>query len=80
MEYTILDAVFTDQYSGYCIGRKNTEYVTWWFALRGNIVDYYHGHYFRIDPDAPMKSHALAMADFYSRTAQGFRVNAKFGG
>lgn len=80
--FTILDAIFTQETGGYCIGVNAHQYVTWWFMVRGeniNDISFYHGNYFLKDDDAPIKSMAKAYADFHRRVANAFDNVAKYG-
>lgn len=78
--FDIEDAIFTNENQGYCIGSTQNQYVTWWFAVRGNDISFYHGHYFPNDIDSPIKCRARAYADFYRRIADGLNDVVKYGG
>lgn len=80
--FEIMDAIFTNDNNGFCIGVSPNQYVTWWFTTRGEKVQdisFYHGHYFMVDRDSPNRSRAKAMADFYLRVSQGFDQTARYG-
>lgn len=78
--FTIIKEEYNSQDSGYCIGQKEREYVTWYFRISPDEtgVDYHMGHYFSINPDSPYKSKCAAMADFYHRLADTYDTQAKY--
>lgn len=78
--FEILDAIFTSDHGGFCIGVSPNQYVTWWFMVRGDDVSFYHGHYFMVDRNSPNRSRAKAMADFHLRVSQGFDQTARYDG
>lgn len=78
--FEIMDMVSTSERSGYAWGKKKTEYVTWGYRTdRNGEIDFYHGHYFPIDPDAPAKANATCMADFYERISETYKQYADYG-
>lgn len=76
--FDIIEATQTAENTGYAIGRSASEYVVWWFCT-GTGVDFYHGHYFPIDPDSPMKSATMAKADYHQRLAESFERLSRYG-
>lgn len=66
--YTIINATYTGENSGYAIGKNDLTYVTWWFTTYKGI-EFYFGHYIPIDPDAPARARAEAYADYHKRLA-----------
>lgn len=76
--FEILDAIFTNDSSGYCIGVSPSEYVVWWFKVLEDDVSFYHGQYFMVDEKAPKRSRARAMANFYLRVSEGFDNAARW--
>ena len=76
--YTIIEATYTGENGGYAIGKNDLEYVTWWFNI-GQGIDFYHGHYILIDPDAPAKARADAYADYFKRLAKAYEDLSKYG-
>lgn len=79
--FTIVEAAFTGDSQGFAIGKAKDEYATWGFTQRGEKqkADFYHGHYFPIDNDAPNRSAAKAKADYYHRLAEEFKQIAQYG-
>lgn len=77
--FEILDAIFTGDNHGYCIGINAWQYVTWWFVTHGNHVDFYHGNYHLKDDDSPARSRAKAYADYYNRVANSLEQYSKYG-
>ena len=78
--FEIMDMVKTSESGGYAWGRSKTQYVTWGYRTdRNGEVDFYHGHYFPRDPDAPARANAACRADFYERLSNAFGQYAKYG-
>lgn len=77
--YTIIEAEYTDNESGYAIGKNDTNYVTWWFKINTERIDYYNGHYTIIDVDSPLKSRAKAYEDYHERLTKAYNTIAKYG-
>ena len=78
--FEIMDMTHTTKVSGYAWGRSKTQYVTWGFRTdRNGEVDFYHGHYFPIDPDAPARSNAACRADYHERIRDDFARYAQYG-
>lgn len=77
--YTIIEAECTDLKNGYAIGKKNYEYVTWWFCISEEKINYYHGHYIPIDADSPFKSRAKAYEDYHNRLSKAYDEIIKYG-
>lgn len=76
--FTIIEAMRTSENTGYAIGKTENQYVVWWFC-EGKGIDFYHGHYFPIDCDAPFKSRMQAKADYCRRLADTYENQAKYG-
>lgn len=79
--FNIIEAMRYDPTHGYCIGRSKNQYVTWWFCERidGTGVSFYHGNYFPIDWDAPMKSAARVKADYCRRLMEAYENLSRYG-
>lgn len=79
--FEIIEAMNTSENKGFCIGKNKYEYVTWWYVLPGEglAAHFYHGHYFRNDPDAPAKSLAKVKADWCRRLADSFEELGRYG-
>lgn len=78
--FEIMDMVKTSENEGYAWGQRETQFVTWGFRTdRNGAVDFYHGHYFRRDPDAPARSKAACLEDFYERISIAYGFFAKYG-
>lgn len=76
--YTIIETTYTEENEGYVIGKSEWSYVTWWFCT-GQGINFYHGHYIPIDPDAPAKARAEAYADYHERLAKAYKNLSKYG-
>ena len=77
--YTIIEAEYTDNESGYAIGKNEYNYVTWWFHINEKRIDYYHGHYTPIEADSPFKSRARAYEDYHNRLSEAYNEIIKYG-
>lgn len=78
--FTIIDAKNTSSNYGYAIGRNDKEYVTWMYRNADErTVEFYHGHYFMRNPDAPARTDAEVYADYYRRLADTYDSIAKYG-
>lgn len=77
--YTIIQAEYTDNESGYAIAKNEHNYVTWWFHVSEVRIDYYHGHYIPIKADSPFKSRAEAYKDYHSRLTEAYNGIIKYG-
>lgn len=78
--FEIIEMINTCGGRGYAWGKSKTEYVTWGFREdRNRTPDFYHGHYFPMDEDAPAKANAACRADFYARLSAAFEEYAKYG-
>lgn len=73
--YQIIEAKFYNGTNGYCIGKTKEMYVTWWFAWadESKLPTFYHGHYFQIDHDAPLRSAAQVAEDYHRRLMEAFK-------
>lgn len=82
--YEIIMAEYYNTTCGYCIGRNEHEYVTWFFSQwdrdRDKEPSFYHGHYLSIDHDAPFKSACRAKADYHHRMMQALKTLSEYGG
>lgn len=79
--FEIIEAMNTSESQGYCIGKNELEYVTWWYVIPGEglAAHFYHGHYFRNNPDAPTKSLAKVKADYCHRLAEAYEQLSRYG-
>lgn len=79
--YDIIEAMYYNSTAGYCLGRNKHQYVTWWFTEKpdGSDVSFYHGNYFPIDADSPLRSAARAKADYCHRLCEAFHNIAEYG-
>lgn len=79
--FTIIEAHYYNGKEGYCIGISENQYVTWGFswADQNKQPSFYHGHYFQIDHDAPMKSAARAAADYHRRLMEAYEYVMNYG-
>lgn len=79
--FKIIEAMRINPSHGYCIGRTNDQYVTWFFTETpdGKTVNFYHGHYYQIDHDAPLKSAAKLKADYCRRLMESYERISKYG-
>ena len=78
--FEIMDMVQTSENEGYAWAQTETQLVTWYFRKdESGTVDFHNGHYFRKDPDAPARSKAACLEDFYERISNAFGFFAKFG-
>ena len=75
----IVEEIWVDGDTGYCLAHSGRQYVTWGFTVRNGEVDAYHGHYFIIDWDAPARSKTKARADLYARAAEVLARRAEYG-
>lgn len=64
---------------GYCLGKKEDEFVTWYYTKGSNGWDFCHGHYFTVDHDAPLRSFATACADYHRRLMDAYERIAEYG-
>ena len=76
--FNIIEAEFTSETEGYFIGKSKKELVTWWFRINKE-VDFYHGDYFPIDPDAPRRAWAKTYASYHRRLMQTYESISKYG-
>lgn len=77
--WTVTEVVPVGLDVGYCVGCNGKSYVTWRVTARAWGYDFYHGHYYNIDWDAPAKSKAQALADLYNRVSEDYASRAKYG-
>lgn len=79
--FKIIEAMRIDPNHGYCIGRTDNQYVTWYFAETPNdeTVNFYHGHYYQIDHGAPLKSAAKVKADYCRRLMESYEHISEYG-
>lgn len=68
--YLIIDAVKTGENNGFVLGRSKYNFVTWWYVIRENRLEFHFGHYFPIDKTNIHKSNTKAYADLYERAAE----------
>lgn len=65
--FTIIDAIKTGAKDGYALGRSKNQFVTWWYTIRENNIEFYYGHYIPIDKTNITRSRTAAYKDFYER-------------
>lgn len=74
--FDIIEAAYTYPNRGYCLGKSETQFVTWAFWVdERNEVSFHFGNYF---PGTDDYTRACAYEDFYDRMRDFFHGQAVY--